>query len=75
MEKTPHPDSSLIDAFGGTSKVAEFFEITTGAVSQWRLTGMPKSRKKTLRFARPRVYRAWELASAQQPQPAEASNA
>lgn len=66
MDKKPHPDSGLIDAFGGTSKVAEFFEITTGAVSQWRLTGVPKSRKKTLRFARPKVYRAWE-ASAKEP--------
>lgn len=67
MEKKLHPDSSLIDAFGGTLKVAEFFEITTGAVSQWRLVGVPKSRKKTLRFARPKVYRAWEIASAQTP--------
>lgn len=60
MDKQTHPDSSLIDALGGTSKVAEFFEITTGAVSQWRMIGIPKSRKKTIRFARPRLYREWE---------------
>ncbi|WP_368646942.1 Cro/CI family transcriptional regulator [Castellaniella ginsengisoli] len=71
MDKKLHPDSSLIDAFGGTLKVATFFEITTGAVSQWRWTGVPKSRKKTLRLARPKVYRAWESAVAQ---PTEAPN-
>lgn len=60
MDKQIHPDSGLIDALGGTSKVAEFFEVTTGAVSQWRVFGMPKSRKKTIRFARPKVFRAWE---------------
>jgi len=26
----------IIDAMGGTSKVAELFSITTGGVSQWR---------------------------------------
>jgi len=63
MSKELHPDSYLIDALGGTSKVADFFEITTGAVSQWRVLGIPKSRKKTIRFARPKIYRAWEIST------------
>lgn len=62
MNKQIHPDSKLIDALGGTSRVAEFLEVTTGAVSQWRRGGIPKSRKKTLKYARPKIYRAWEAA-------------
>ncbi|EFV84125.1 hypothetical protein HMPREF0005_02867 [Achromobacter xylosoxidans C54] len=52
-------DSDLIDAYGGTSKVATLCGLTTGAVSQWRTNGIPKAWKEVLRLARPKVFKAW----------------
>jgi len=72
MNTNIHPDSFLIDALGGTSKAAEFFEITAGAVSQWRRHGIPKSRKKTLRYAKPKIYRQWELSFPELKEPSHA---
>ncbi len=46
----------IIDTFGGTSKVAEMFTITTGAVSQWRSSGIPDARLMYLRLLRPDVF-------------------
>lgn len=46
----------LIDALGGTSAVANLFEIDPGAVSQWRRNGIPKPRMQYLRLARPDVF-------------------
>ena len=51
--KTP---SEIIDAFGGTGPVSELFEITTGAVSQWRTDGIPKARLMTLKLLKPEVF-------------------
>ncbi len=48
--------SEIIDELGGTSKVAEMCEITTGAVSQWRDTGIPKARLRYLQLLRPEVF-------------------
>ncbi|HDR8930465.1 TPA: hypothetical protein QDA84_000458 [Burkholderia vietnamiensis] len=46
----------MIDALGGTSAVANLFEIDPGAVSQWRRNGIPKPRMQYLRLARPDVF-------------------
>lgn len=43
----------IIDGLNGTGAVAELCEIDPGAVSQWRKKGIPKSRLKFLRLARP----------------------
>lgn len=46
----------IIDALEGTSKVAEMFEITTGAVSQWRDEGIPKPRMQYIKLLRPDLF-------------------
>lgn len=43
-----NPDT-LIDALGGTSKVAEIFGIQPPSVSEWRGQGIPEARLQTLR--------------------------
>ena len=43
----------IIDGLDGTGAVADLCEIDPGAVSQWRRKGIPKSRVKFLRLARP----------------------
>ena len=48
--------NKIIDAIGGTGKVAEICELTTGAVSQWRTAGIPKPWMKFLQLARPDVF-------------------
>ncbi|HAP27303.1 MAG TPA: hypothetical protein DCR74_17130 [Achromobacter sp.] len=53
-------DSSLIDALGGTGRVAALCGITPGAVSQWRTNGVPKAWREFLRLARPEATKAWE---------------
>lgn len=58
--KTPNDDSSLIDALGGTGRVAALCGLTAGAVSQWRGNGMPKAWREFLRLARPAVFDAWD---------------
>jgi hypothetical protein len=46
----------IIDGFGGTSKVAELFSITTGGVSQWREVGIPSSRLFSLKLLKPKLF-------------------
>jgi hypothetical protein len=46
----------IIDAMGGTSKVAEIFSITTGGVSQWRDDGIPESRMFSIKLLRPDLF-------------------
>lgn len=55
-DETTDPNE-IIDALGGTSAVAELFDVTTGAVSQWRLNGIPDARLMYLRVARPDVLK------------------
>jgi hypothetical protein len=55
MDKKPTPDE-IIDALGGTSKVAELSDVTDSAVSQWRINGIPKHQLKFLRLARPEIF-------------------
>lgn len=47
---------TLIDALGGTSKVAELFEVKPPSVSEWRKSGIPKARLQTLRLLRPDLF-------------------
>ena len=48
----------VIDALGGTGKVAELCEVTDAAVSQWRKDGIPRARLQFLRLARPEIFQA-----------------
>lgn len=52
--------SKIIDALGGSSKVAELCEVTPSAVSQWREDGIPKARLMFLKLAKPDVFEALE---------------
>lgn len=53
--KTP---DQIIDALGGTVKVSEICEISTGAVSQWRTAkgGIPKPWIKFFKAKYPKVF-------------------
>jgi len=48
--------NTLIDALGGTSKVAEMCGLTTGAVSQWRTNGVPKAWVMFFKARRPDLF-------------------
>lgn len=48
--------SRLIDSLGGTGAVSRMFNITSGAVSQWRTGGIPESRLMYLRLLRPDLF-------------------
>ncbi len=52
--------SELIDALGGTVKVAELCEVWPSAVSQWRTDGIPRARLMYLRAVRPEIVAQWE---------------
>ena len=49
--------SEIIDALGGTSKVATLCKVSTAAVSQWRADGIPQARLMFLELARPEVFK------------------
>jgi hypothetical protein len=51
-----HPDSDLIDLLGGTSRVAELFDVQPPSVSGWRTTGLPKARRMHLQAIRPDLF-------------------
>ncbi|MDP2688195.1 MAG: hypothetical protein Q8O62_13300 [Aequorivita sp.] len=40
----------------GTAALIEMFEITKGAISQWRLKGIPKARLMYLELRRPELF-------------------
>lgn len=48
--------NTIIDALGGTGKVAKLCGITPGSVSQWRNKGIPHPWAKFLRAARPKTF-------------------
>jgi hypothetical protein len=48
-------DSKIIDALGGTGKVAELFGISTPSVCEWRHRGIPKARRQTLSLLYPEI--------------------
>lgn len=56
-------DSDLIDLFGGTNKVAEFFKIKQPSVSEWRVNGMPSYRRDVLLLAKkhPAIIGIWPV--------------
>lgn len=47
----------VIDALGGTKATAELCELTLGAISQWRTSGIPKPWQKYLKAVRPDAFR------------------
>lgn len=48
--------SQLIDALGGTFKVAEICGVSAPSVSAWRLRGMPKARLQFFQATRPDIF-------------------
>lgn len=48
--------SEIIDALGGTFRVAELCEVKPPSVSDWRKHGIPRARLMFLRVARPEVF-------------------
>lgn len=52
--------SEIIDALGGTYRVAEMCEIRPPSVSEWRKNGIPRARMMFLRLARPEVFHQLE---------------
>lgn len=50
--------NEIIDALGGTFRVAELCEVRPPSVSDWRKHGIPRARMMFLRVAKPDVFRA-----------------
>jgi hypothetical protein len=60
--------SDIIDALGGTGRVAEMCEITAPSVSEWRAENhIPRARIKYLRLLHPQVFA--RLEEGRQPSP------
>lgn len=47
----------IIDAMGGSSAVANIFNLTVGAVSQWRTDGIPETRMFSIRLLRKDLFK------------------
>lgn len=50
--------SVIIEALGGTFRVAELCEVRPPSVSDWKKHGIPRARMMFLRVARPDVFKA-----------------
>ncbi|WP_454752180.1 hypothetical protein [Cupriavidus necator] len=48
--------NAIINKLGGTSAVAQIFNIKPGSVSEWRHTGIPPARLMYLRLAHPEIF-------------------
>lgn len=48
--------NQIIDAIGGTYRVAELCQVSAQAVSQWRKDGIPQARIMYLKLARPDAF-------------------
>lgn len=59
--------SEIIDALGGTFRVAELCEVRPPSVSDWRNNGIPRARMMFLRLARPEVFERLEANQALEP--------
>ena len=49
--------NEIIDALGGTFRVAKLCEVRPPSVSDWRKYGIPRARMMFLRLARPEVFK------------------
>ncbi|VVO85841.1 hypothetical protein PS870_02050 [Pseudomonas fluorescens] len=49
--------SEIIDALGGTFRVAELCEVRPPSVSDWRKHGIPRARMMFLRIAKPEIFK------------------
>lgn len=58
--------SQVIDALGGTAKVARLCEVEMAAVSQWRHSGIPNARLMFLKLARSHVFQEFVEQTPQQ---------
>lgn len=58
--------SEIIDALGGTFRVAELCEVKPPSVSEWRKHGIPRARLMFLRVAKPEVFRELDAKEAQE---------
>ncbi|EJZ58495.1 hypothetical protein I1A_002823 [Pseudomonas fluorescens R124] len=56
--------NEIIDALGGTFRVAELCEVRPPSVSDWRKYGIPRARMMFLRIARPEVFKELDAQSA-----------
>ncbi len=48
-------DTEIIDQLGGTSAVADIFDIKPPSVSEWRENGIPSARRQTLGLMFPNI--------------------
>lgn len=60
--------SEIIDALGGTFRVAELCEVKPPSVSDWKKNGIPRARLMFLRVARPEVFDELDSSSTRQSQ-------
>ncbi|NWC26904.1 hypothetical protein HYE76_10545 [Pseudomonas tolaasii] len=58
--------NEIIDALGGTFRVAELCEVRPPSVSDWRKYGIPRARMMFLRIARPEVFKKLDAHVAKQ---------
>lgn len=58
--------SAIIEALGGTFRVAELCEVRPPSVSDWKKHGIPRARMMFLRIARPEVFQELDEASKKQ---------
>lgn len=56
--------TQVIEALGGTVKVAQMFEIKPPSVSEWKEAGIPKGRVMYLRAKRFKALRGLDLYAA-----------
>lgn len=56
--------NDVIDALGGTFRVAELCEVRPPSVSGWRKYGIPRARMMFLRVAKPEILETLEAQSA-----------
>ncbi|AVH36993.1 hypothetical protein AL532_12010 [Pseudomonas monteilii] len=61
--------SAIIEALGGTFRVAELCEVRPPSVSDWKKNGIPRARLMFLRVVRPEVFRALEEKAHQEAPP------
>lgn len=48
--------NKIIDSLGGSSEVSRLCQVTVGAVSQWRIKGIPRARLQYLKVIRPDLF-------------------